>query len=253
MEVNSGKANLYIQATEAMSETGSTDAVQASAPEILASANQGTADTLEQGYKGSLDEIIGAQLGGQIGDNDTPIVDRSGWNAVNPTHHIPKTLLTGSGNDTVTAWMGRDDLVHVKVNGAEAWSGTLEEFQYLTIDTGDGDDLVKNTVSGATILTGKGNDIVENSGSNSSINTGEGDDKLHNLVWGHANTIDTGEGNDEVHNEGSANVINTGTGNDKLWDDTGTANKYNTGEGIDEVYTDGWGAAFNDFEDPDKG
>ena len=197
-------------------------------------------------------------------------IKHDSWDALKQKHILPKTLLTGSGNDTVNINTGADGRVHVSVNDKEAWSGTQEEFQYLTIDTGDGDDVVNNNVSGANILTGKGMDTVVNRGNNSNINTGEGDDKVfnqnatvfyswfqkhtsHDLSQANKNTIDTGEGNDEVHNEGSQNIIRTGSGNDLVTTTFGTYNKIDTGEGEDKVEpSDGWAATFNQFYDPDK-
>jgi hypothetical protein len=69
-------------------------------------------------------------------------------------HYLPTTILTGDGNDTVDIRLGDDGRVHINVNGKEAWTGTQKEFQYVTIDTGGGKDVVANYVDGATIRTG---------------------------------------------------------------------------------------------------
>ncbi|HSE43166.1 MAG TPA: hypothetical protein VLH08_20580 [Acidobacteriota bacterium] len=123
-------------------------------------------------------------------------------------------LFTGSGDDRVDIAMGSDNRVHVNVNGKEAWSGTLRQFQNLQIDTGAGNDSVNNTVSGAKISTGAGNDTVQNHASGT--------------------TIDTGIGNDVVTNQGDNNVINTGSDGDSVTS-VGNSNKLDAGEGNDSI------------------
>lgn len=307
MDVKSGKANLFIQAQQATSSeakvTGetsttaqpsqvvaekkapakskaaangefqiSTSATQAQLRNQLDLSNGAASHSRKKPKINSLPNQ-GANMGGQIRDNKLGTapwaVERNLWNALQKKHLLPQTLSTGAGNDKVNIFSGPDDRVRVTVNDKQAWSGTLEEFRYLTIDTGEGDDEVNNNVSGANILTGKGSDTVVNRGSDSNINTGEGDDKVINTnsrvvySWfryltvrdtsqANNNTIDTGEGNDQVHNEGSQNIIRTGSGNDIVKTTFGTYNKINTGEGEDELWQDAWSGAFNQFYDPDK-
>jgi hypothetical protein len=145
------------------------------------------------------------------------------------------TLFTGDGNDAVFIEKGSDGLVHVHVNGKEAWSGTEKEFQLLTIDTGGGDDYVTNSVSSAKILTGDGSDLVRNYSNQSRINTGDGDDEVRN--HGNDNEIRTGSGDDLVLNFGAVQVSRWGVPIDEYMDSGGgDRNIIDTGDGMDEVH-----------------
>ena len=125
---------------------------------------------------------------------------------------IPRTLLTGSGNDTVDIQMGPNGRISVMVNGKQAWNGSPEEFQNLTIDTGEGNDVVINNVSGATIITGNGADKVVNRASKASINTGDGCDVVVSI--GDSNQIATGNDADSINSMGNKNEIIRGLGDD---------------------------------------
>jgi|GEM_PF-6644368 len=161
---------------------------------------------------------------------------RPDFNDLNVKHYIPKTLSTGNANDKVDINMGSDGRVHVKVNDKEAWSGTPEQFKYLTIDTGGGNDVVNNSVDGATIITGEGNDTVKNQASGTSIDTGRGEDDVYST--GSRNIIGTGSGKDFVVSEGDLNQIRSGDGDDSVRT-KGQDNKVWTGLGIDTIVGSG--------------
>jgi hypothetical protein len=178
------------------------------------------------------------------------------------------TLNTGSGDDFVFIQYDKTaDLVHVSVNGKEAWKGTPEQFSNLKIDTGDGKDIVMINTPGANVVTGggddqvlvgvmgsqfdpeieqrfgmlkintgDGNDSVENRASSATIETGNGIDSVMN--FGNNTTIITGEGVDYVHNEGDMNRIETENGNDQV-QNYGNENDIRTGSGDDTVYNYG--------------
>ncbi len=153
---------------------------------------------------------------------------------------LPKTLYTGDGDDRVEIATGYDDLVHVKVNGKEAWSGTERQFRALTIDTGKGNDVVIGSAINAKIETGEGNDYVRMVGHYNQVNTGSGDDRVE--ILGNLNNISTGSGNDDVHLEGNygwggstrQNQVNTGSGDDVVRID-GDLNTVRTEDGNDVV------------------
>ena len=89
-----------------------------------------------------------------------------------------------------------------------------------TINTGDGDNTVRNIRNDAynsdsalsafnvSINTGAGNDSVANGGFYCTINTGAGDDSISN--GGRYATINAGSGNDSVYNSNNDCTINTG-------------------------------------------
>jgi Ca2+-binding RTX toxin-like protein len=220
-----------------------------------------------------------AQRAGQFRDNAiAPWTGyRKDWNASKQNHPFPRTLSTGSGDDTVDIRMGDDGRVHVQVNGKEAWTGTTKEFQYLTIDTGAGKDVVTNYVDGATILTGSQADRVYNSASGTTIDTGDGDDVVHSGGYSlvsarfdgdgngfpgaiervvrssNGNVINTGKGNDTVNYMGSNNTINTGDDNDTVESGYGEGhygndNSISTGSGADSVK----GGTRDGLYDPDN-
>ena len=158
------------------------------------------------------------------------------WNDKSVKHVIPKTLSTGNGDDKVDIQMGNDGRIHVKVNDKEAWSGTPEQFNYLTIDTGGGKDVVTNTVDGAYIRTGEGLDIVTNQASGTTIDTGGGDDEVYST--GSHNIIGTGSGQDHIESDGDSNEIRTGDNNDGVYT-KGEGNKVWTGQGVDSIVNSG--------------
>jgi hypothetical protein len=149
---------------------------------------------------------------------------------------VPTEVFTGSGDDQVDINKGPDNLVHVKVNGAEVWSGTELQFQRLKIDTGAGDDKVINTVDAANIFTGSGNDKVESTASNASIDTGDGNDRVKST--GSDNHIETGRGADNVQSRGESNQISTGSGNDYV-KSQGDLNSIDLGDGFNSALSSG--------------
>jgi hypothetical protein len=197
MDVKSGKANLFFQAQQATSsEDKITEEKKTTAPPALIvsviaekKAPVRLSNRLDQKLKTDFAQKktnnpvlqnATADRGGQVRDGsvtDYHFFESSpGWDALKHKHNIPKVLMTGDGDDKVDIQMGTDGRIHVKVNDQEAWSGTPEQFKYLTIDTGKGKDTVTNTVDGADIRTGEGNDIVKNTASGTSIETGDGID-----------------------------------------------------------------------------
>jgi hypothetical protein len=140
-------------------------------------------------------------------------------------------LFTGSGDDRVDITMGSDSRVHVNVNGKEAWSGTLRQFQNLQIETGAGNDVVNNTVAGARISTGSGNDTISNQASGT--------------------TIDTGADHDRITSQGNDNVINAGSGNDTMVS-VGNSNKFDASSGTDSITSIGDGNAIQAGDDNDR-
>jgi Ca2+-binding RTX toxin-like protein len=170
---------------------------------------------------------------------------------------LPEFLYTGSGDDIVEI-SEEGDSVRVTVNGKEAWKGTRERFANLTIDTGDGKDIVTINASGANVATGSGNDQVLLAASNSQVDTGEGNDEVYVApgMYGGKNSVSTGEGSDLVYVSGKENYVNAGSGDDAVFirdgrnrvdagegDDyieiEGVANKVRTGDGEDQVKNKG--------------
>jgi hypothetical protein len=154
---------------------------------------------------------------------------------------LPQTLYTGDGDDKVEIQTdSNNDVVHVNVNGKEVWSGTQKQFDALTIDTGQGNDVVIGSAVRAKIETGDGNDFVRMVGNFNQVNMGNGDDRLE--VLGSYNNFSTGSGNDEVHLEGDygwyghtdRNEVNTGSGDDRVRID-GDYNTVRTEDGNDVV------------------
>ena len=154
------------------------------------------------------------------------------------TNLLQKTITTGAGDDKVDIRMGDDQRVHVNVNGKEAWAGTVKEFTLIKIDTGEGDDVITNTVAGSNIFTGSGWDTVNNQASGVEINTGDGNDIVNSR--GNSNWINTGGGDDQVQTRGEKNDIFTGTGNDNVVNE-GDHNRIRTFTGADNIVSSGLG------------
>ena len=182
-------------------------------------------------------------------DQRKPLTGRDPWNGA----LLPKTLFTGDGDDLVDIQQSSDGRVHVNVNGKEAWSGTVRQYQSLTINTGAGNDTVNihnmNYLVGTKLQTGDGNDVVNNQSSLTSIDTGAGNDTVNSN--GDNNQINTGDGNDIVEITGDNNEIQTGDGADwvRLNSErftnggidtySGYANRVDTGAGNDSVLVEG--------------
>lgn len=149
---------------------------------------------------------------------------------------VPREIFTGSGDDKVDIHLEADNYVHVRVNGTEVWSGTQDQFKKLKIYTGDGRDVVDNTVEGATIFTGSGDDIVHNEASRAKIDTGDGSDYVNSR--GSWNRIETGRGEDTVESVGEHNKIFTGSSKDTVTS-VGDLNFIVTDDGADKVYSEG--------------
>jgi hypothetical protein len=164
-------------------------------------------------------------------DESVPLKEM--WELFKP---LPTEINTGAGDDKVEINKEADNLVHVKVNGKEIWSGSEIQFQRLKIDTGDGDDQVINKVDGANIFTGAGNDTVENTANDVRIDTGNESDTV--ISKGSRNRIETGRGSDKVKNYGTSNEIRTGREQDRV-DSDGDLNTIESGDGDDTVRS--WG------------
>lgn len=149
---------------------------------------------------------------------------------------VQQRLDTGAGDDNVQIAFGDDGLVHVNVNGKDAWSGTVVQFQNLIIDTGDGDDIVTNYVDGAVIATGRGDDQVLNMSNGSEIHTESGDDRV--LSSGNNNQITTGSGDDRLVSHGDLNILQTEGGEDAIWVH-GDRNVIDTGSSNDGLSIEG--------------
>ena len=116
----------------------------------------------------------------------------------------------------------------IKVNGT-TWKGTAKDDKvyikgadYVSVNTGKGDDSIKNNYNYAwwsTIDAGKGNDTISlDTARQSSINAGAGNDKI-SLSGGSYLTINGGKGNDTVHASANYNLYQyaSGDGNDVIY------------------------------------
>jgi Ca2+-binding RTX toxin-like protein len=174
----------------------------------------------------------------------------------NASSRFMQSLYTGSGDDLVDISYDSNCLVHVTVNGKEAWKGTVDQFKRLTIDTGEGNDIVTINVHNATVMTGAGNDqvlayrdgVIDTGAGNDEVvlpgdkytdgknrvNTGDGSDLVQ--IYSVRNDVETGGGEDAVLVNSGHNTISTGADNDyvELRDYFG-ANRVRTGDGEDKV------------------
>ena len=107
---------------------------------------------------------------------------------------LSNTLISGtSGKDTI--WSVRGD--------------------YVTINSGAGDDSIRSSGSNVSIDSGADNDYVSVTGSNVTIDGGDGNDKIYRDV-GNFSSIFGGAGNDNIQNFASYVTIEGGKGDDSI-------------------------------------
>ena len=124
-----------------------------------------------------------------------------------------------------------------------------------TLNAYGGNDSIDNRGNNVLINAGEGSDTIENRGENSTINAGTGDDYIRS-DWKNSVSSDGGAGNDHIEHHGYYSTINGGTGNDYIYtysydssidggadDDTiksyGNNSKVSGGTGNDYIYNGG--------------
>jgi len=131
-----------------------------------------------------------------------------------PDRNAQATITRGPDGTTVSATDGDDDVymtenadgsVTVTING-EKHEFTAEEARTLIIDAGDGNDLVRiNGSIGVTVNGGDGNDMLLGGDGNDTLNGGIGNDVL-----------DGGDGNDQMTGGDGYDYLRGGHGNDTM-------------------------------------
>lgn len=152
----------------------------------------------------------------------------AGNNIVTVAIDIPVSVLSGAGNDTVTAGVGKHELLlgggnNTVITGAYT-SGATAGPRVITgsgndtisvpggsdlIDAGDGDNVV-NTQAARRVVTGSGNDIISVPlvGGTLVCFSGDGDDSI--TSGDGSDTIDCGNGNDTVSSGALSDYVTAG-------------------------------------------
>ena len=148
-----------------------------------------------------------------------------------------KVTLVGVGNKSInvinsqTVSRSRSQLTTSKFNDYVS-----NNFERVTVNTGNGNDSVLNTGTYARISAGAGNDSVYSSGNFSTVDAGQGDDTIK--ISGSSVSISADKGNDSIYSSANKSTINAGDGNDRIID-YGTQNKINAGNGNDYIESRG--------------
>ncbi|AMO23846.1 hypothetical protein UC35_14410 [Ramlibacter tataouinensis] len=140
------------------------------------------------------------------------------------------TVLTGSGNDSVTMGIG-DATVNVGNGDNDVYA---TEGGDVTVTAGSGDDFVQIGTSGSTdtVFAGEGDNVVYSYGDVANVVAGSGDDYV--LAVGNA-TINVGDGDNEVWSFGDTATIRTGSGSDFVYVASGAVSDIDTGAGDDTI------------------
>lgn len=144
------------------------------------------------------------------------------------------TLHATAKDDQVNVSRVAKDRFQVDVNG-QRFAFNRDQASRLTINTGGGADQVNvasNVDVGINVQTGAGDDEVRNRANGTHVRTGDGMDTVDNQA--DDAVIDTGAGTDFVTSKGSWNIIHTGGDTDGV-DATGDNNQVATGTGSDAV------------------
>ncbi|MGL1919994.1 MAG: cadherin-like domain-containing protein [Hyphomicrobiales bacterium] len=90
-----------------------------------------------------------------------------------------------------------------------------EEIPILTVDLGEGNDIISSGAGIDIIYGGRGNDTINGDAGNDAIYGGEGDDKI---TAGAGNDIVSGdEGNDVIYGSAGSDILNGNDGNDGIF------------------------------------
>ena len=108
-----------------------------------------------------------------------------------------------------------------------------------TLITGTSDaDTIENLSGGryVTIESGDGDDVIQNKARYSLIKLGAGNDSVYNTATALGSTINADHGNNKIVNEGCEVVINGGSGDDHL-SDLSSDSTINSGKGDNDIET----------------
>ena len=139
----------------------------------------------------------------------------------------------GSSNTLFTTGSGSDTIYN--------------SYASVTIDAGDGNDIVENLNAGSlvSILGGDGDDSIANYRDQNTLIGGAGNDTIYNYV-GRYTTIDGGDDSDVIINDSSHNVsISGGDGNDSIQTDSSSNVIINAGSGDDSIQNRHYGSNVN--------
>jgi Ca2+-binding RTX toxin-like protein len=174
----------------------------------------------------------------------------AGNSVTTSTDQYGRTIIdAGKGNDNIEIFKGKHEGMYlVRINGRDQHL-TEAELRNTVFRGGKGDDRIivaENVTVPVTIEGGDGDDILYGGAGNDKISGGDGND----FIYGHdgQDIIDGGRGRDEIHGGKDGDIIYGGSGNDKIFG----------GEGIDHImgnqgndYIDG--GAGRDIIEPGKG
>ncbi|MDY0328393.1 MAG: Ig-like domain-containing protein, partial [Arcobacteraceae bacterium] len=152
-------------------------------------------------------------------------MNKNGYASLND--YVSDTLITGSGNDTITftddiknhsyisTGAGNDELIGTSTSSCDS-----EIKGYSTVDMGSGNDIVKleDIREGSTLILGEGDDKVnaDQLEEGSTINAGDGNDTVVLNTIEESSILDMGAGDDtaSVGYIQNSTTIDMGTGND---------------------------------------
>ena len=204
-------------------------------------------------YTGAGDDIIY-----NYNSSDSTISAGGGNNKIYNSSSNRVLIITGSGNDSVVntfykgSFLGQD----VTIQTGEGDDTVRNHGDYVTINSGNGDDKIFNSGDNVkiyneiTTIDEDDNDYIKNSGSNVTIDSDVRNDTIDNT--GENVSIETGYGDDSVLNYGKETTIQTGYGKDTVANysenvtifggndddsikNTGENVSINGGEGDDEI------------------
>ncbi len=158
-------------------------------------------------------------------------------------------LLKGtSKDDKIAINEDKDGNLTVSINGVKT-KYTKEEAKRLTIDAGDGNDVImtgKNVKTSLALYGGKGNDVIYGGKGDDVLAGNEGNDIIHagtgnDKVWGN-------DGDDRIEGQGGNDYISGGKGKDSIHGSKGRDVIYGN-EGDDNIH----GGQDEDFINGGKG
>ncbi|KAB1088260.1 tandem-95 repeat protein [Neorhizobium galegae] len=164
------------------------------------------------GLAGTADKVIGGA------GNDTIILERDGKSGFVADYSTAPGYL--SGVEKIVGTDGND--VILLAAGSTADGGPI------TIEGGDGNDILGGSNSADIINGGTGNDLISGLGGNDILKGGAGNDE----IWGGAgdDTIDGGDNTDNITGGLGNDTINGGAGGDTF--------NYTVGDGVDTINDD---------------
>ncbi len=154
------------------------------------------------------------------------------------------TIIGGAGNDSIIN-QAKSGTIYVEPepDADEIDEGFYASYYYgadsVSIDSGDGDDFIRNEAKEVTINAGAGADTIYNGGAGgnkTSIDGGADNDSITN--YRSQVTIDGADGNDTISNSGAKVSINGGAGNNSICN-YGKSTTIDAGDGDDTIDNDG--------------